>query len=241
MWSNHVYHDVAIDQMRRSSTFVNFWESLVKALRLHCSAHTKTSVQISSLLTFQCFEIYQLQVRQLILVAVRRLGGLSRAVLPPVQGSGVRAGATSWPLSAVAGWPAGPAGPAAVNHTFLKANNQKQPRSVKPYQRLSGGMKKEVANESNCCHERSPCWPSISVPCSQARPDVPGLHTHLQLSPSVKTMPLFLQGWQWQGSLSDRYCSMALRRYSFFTPAHWTSFTSSDNGRSCTNTNAERS
>lgn len=84
-----------------------------------------------------------------------------------------------------------------------------------------------------------PCWPSTSLPCSQASPEEPGLQMHLHSSPFLTATPLFLQGRQWQGWCSARYCSMALRKYSFLTPAHCISFTSSDSGRSCNNNTVE--
>lgn len=73
------------------------------------------------------------------------------------------------------------------------------------------------------------CAP-ITAPFSQACPEVPGWQTHRHSEPVSSGWPLFWQGRQWQGCSSDRYCSMALCRWSFFKPAHCTSFTSSDRG-----------
>lgn len=75
------------------------------------------------------------------------------------------------------------------------------------------------------------CSP-ITAPFSQACPEVPGRQTQRHSEPVSSGWPLFWQGRQWQGCSSARYSSVALFRWTFFKPAHCTSFTSSYRGRS---------
>lgn len=78
------------------------------------------------------------------------------------------------------------------------------------------------------------CSP-ITAPFSHARPEVPGRQTQRHSEPVSSGWPLFWHGRQWQGCSSARYSSVALFRWSFFSPAHCTSLTSSYRGRSWKN------
>ena len=79
-----------------------------------------------------------------------------------------------------------------------------------------------------------PAWSPTRAPCSHATPNVYGLQWHWHWVPLTVAMPPFWQGRQWQGSNSSRYSSMARLRYSLFTEAQGTSFTSSYKGVSYT-------